>query len=660
MLADLGADVIKVEPPAGDLTRFAAPRVNGLATYFVQQNVGKRNVSIDLSTAAWRAARRRPRRALRRAHRELPRRGDAAPRARAGRSAARYPRLVYASITGYGATGPWAHRRAYAPVVGAESGLTKAQGDARGAVYANDPASHADVYTALEVATAAARRAVPARAHRARPVDRRVDGRDDALRQRAPPRPAVGRDGGRRDHPQLLPGRLPRASSSPTGTPSSSAGTPPSAARSSCSSRALGARAPRRRSALRRRRRPAGQLRRPAADAARRGRARSPTRRRSRSSSAPTSSPSACCARHASWPRRTGRASAGRSPRCPIEATGTIRIPNPPWHFSDADDRGARSRPRYRGEDNREVLAELLGYDDATIDELESDGVITSRVPTSRHVTLSFPVAPMKAALGTLPDARTRGGRTRSSGTATARSPSSRAAGSGCRARTCIDVTAKYPEMQELAGAIGVRRVVLDGELVVLDDDGQAAVRADPAPRHRQAGGRVLRLRRAVDRRPRHHLAALRGPPAAARRRARRRTELGGAGAPHRRRRRRCSTLTEARDLEGVMAKRLGTSYRPGARSKDWRKVKHRRRAEVVIGGYTPGAGCGPAASAPCSSGGGSTVTWRSPAASGPGSRSAGSTSSASASPSWRPTSARSTRSRRRRTAAARCGSNRC
>ncbi len=62
---------------------------------------------------------------------------------------------------------------------------------------------------------------------------------------------------------------------------------------------------------------------------------------------------------------------------------GTIRIPNPPWHFSDAEI-GVRGPARYRGEDNREVLAELLGYDDATIDELESDGVITSRVPTSR------------------------------------------------------------------------------------------------------------------------------------------------------------------------------------------------------------------------------------------------------------------------------------
>ena len=39
------------------------------------------------------------------------------------------------------------------------------------------------------------------------------------------------------------------------------------------------------------------------------------------------------------------------------------------------------------------------------------------------------------------------------------------------------------------------------------------------------------------------------------------------------------------------MAKRLGTTYRPGARSKDWRKVKNRITAEVVIGGYTPGGG---------------------------------------------------------------------
>ena len=47
MLCDLGAEVIKVEPPDGDITRMTNPRINGLATYFVQQNVGKRNISVD-------------------------------------------------------------------------------------------------------------------------------------------------------------------------------------------------------------------------------------------------------------------------------------------------------------------------------------------------------------------------------------------------------------------------------------------------------------------------------------------------------------------------------------------------------------------------------------------------------------------------------------
>ncbi|MFM2113871.1 MAG: hypothetical protein RL643_829, partial [Actinomycetota bacterium] len=51
MLCDLGAEVIKIEPPEGDLTRFGQPRLNSLATYFIQQNVGKLNVSLDFSHA---------------------------------------------------------------------------------------------------------------------------------------------------------------------------------------------------------------------------------------------------------------------------------------------------------------------------------------------------------------------------------------------------------------------------------------------------------------------------------------------------------------------------------------------------------------------------------------------------------------------------------
>ena len=114
---------------------------------------------------------------------------------------------------------------------------------------------------------------------------------------------------------------------------------------------------------------------------------------------------------------------------------------------------------------------------------------------------------------------------------------------------------------------------------------------------------------------------------------------------------------TVAQELEGVMAKRLGTTYRPEARSKDWRKVKNRRQAEVVIGGYSPAREPGRrvrgAARRPLVDG----DRWRSPAASAPGSPSAGSRSWSSRCASCAPTSARSTRRRRRPTAAARCGS---
>ena len=60
---------------------------------------------------------------------------------------------------------------------------------------------------------------------------------------------------------------------------------------------------------------------------------------------------------------------------------GTVHIPNSPWKFSDAPDVGVSGLPKYRGEDNREVLAELLGLDNDAIDQLEADGVLSSRIP---------------------------------------------------------------------------------------------------------------------------------------------------------------------------------------------------------------------------------------------------------------------------------------
>lgn len=61
---------------------------------------------------------------------------------------------------------------------------------------------------------------------------------------------------------------------------------------------------------------------------------------------------------------------------------GTFRIPEAPWRFSDAES-GVHGAPAYRGEHNREVLAELLGLDDAALDRLESEGVLSARLPRS-------------------------------------------------------------------------------------------------------------------------------------------------------------------------------------------------------------------------------------------------------------------------------------
>ncbi|MBM4204842.1 MAG: CoA transferase, partial [Gammaproteobacteria bacterium] len=48
MLCDLGADVVKVEPPEGDVTRLWGAVIGGAAGYYAQQNSGKRNIAIDL------------------------------------------------------------------------------------------------------------------------------------------------------------------------------------------------------------------------------------------------------------------------------------------------------------------------------------------------------------------------------------------------------------------------------------------------------------------------------------------------------------------------------------------------------------------------------------------------------------------------------------
>ncbi len=63
---------------------------------------------------------------------------------------------------------------------------------------------------------------------------------------------------------------------------------------------------------------------------------------------------------------------------------GTFRLPNAPWRFSDAEDVGVHGAVRYRGEDNADVLRELLGSTDAEIARWEADGVLSHHLPATK------------------------------------------------------------------------------------------------------------------------------------------------------------------------------------------------------------------------------------------------------------------------------------
>ncbi len=123
MLADLGADVVKVEPPDGDVTRQWGKRIAGLPGYYFQQNAGKRNISIDLRAEGAKDL-----------VFQLVREADILiENFRAGvmhRLGLDYdtlkgvnPRLIMLSISGFGLGGPESHKPAYAPIVHAEMGL---------------------------------------------------------------------------------------------------------------------------------------------------------------------------------------------------------------------------------------------------------------------------------------------------------------------------------------------------------------------------------------------------------------------------------------------------------------------------------------------------------------------------------------------------------
>jgi len=150
LLADLGARVVKIEPPDADLTRFIVPNVDGFSPYFAQFNVGKECVSLDLTRPAGRDV----------LLSMVPKADIVLENYRPGvldKLGLGYdvlseinPGIIVASVSGWGHGNSRSGRGAFASVLHAEAGVTEMVSRRRGGdAYRNDPMSHADTYTGL-------------------------------------------------------------------------------------------------------------------------------------------------------------------------------------------------------------------------------------------------------------------------------------------------------------------------------------------------------------------------------------------------------------------------------------------------------------------------------------------------------------------------------
>lgn len=164
-------------------------------------------------------------------------------------------------------------------------------------------------------------------------------------------------------------------------------------------------------------------------------------------------------------------------------------------------------------------------------------------------------------------------------------------------ARSGAEITAAYPELASLAST--VPSAVLDGEIVVLDEAGRPSFGALAERIHVRERGRAALLAAS---RPVTYMIfdvlSLDGVDLLREPYERRREILDGLGLagdhwlcpPTFSDGVATKEAAEENAIEGVMAKRLTSVYRPGHRSADWVKVKLDQTAEFVIGGWRPGA----------------------------------------------------------------------
>jgi bifunctional non-homologous end joining protein LigD len=167
--------------------------------------------------------------------------------------------------------------------------------------------------------------------------------------------------------------------------------------------------------------------------------------------------------------------------------------------------------------------------------------------------------------------------------------------------RNDLDITDSYPELRAMAESMGSTQAVLDGELVALDAAGRPSFERLQQRMHVSNAGQLRRLVRSV---PVSYFVfdllhldgrSLLSQPYRERREALESLGLSGpswqtppswtgGGA---------AVLGAAREqhLEGVVAKQLESTYQPGARSRNWLKVKNLRTQEVLVAGWRPGQG---------------------------------------------------------------------
>ena len=168
--------------------------------------------------------------------------------------------------------------------------------------------------------------------------------------------------------------------------------------------------------------------------------------------------------------------------------------------------------------------------------------------------------------------------------------------------RSGREITTSYPELNHLNRALSSHSVVLDGEIIAFDEDGKQSFGAVQHRIHVTGRTAIQRLAREnpvtfmifdllwLDG---HSLVDL---PYEERRARLDELELTGGErwdvpASHVGAGTALLAATAEQELEGIIAKRLGSAYEPGARAQAWRKIKNTRRQEVVIGGITPGKG---------------------------------------------------------------------